>query len=65
VELDRRRLGFHFDELDLRVFGPSANAMFSSGFAAAMSSVTFTFAATESVVIIWNPFALIFGNEDP
>ena len=36
--------------------------MFVVGLAAAMSSVTFTVAATESVVIILKPFALIFAT---
>ena len=42
--------------------GPSANARFVVGLAAAMSSVTLTFAATESVVIILKPFALILAT---
>ena len=36
--------------------------MFVVGLAAAMSSVTLTVAATESVVIILKPFALIFAT---
>src|SRR5215468_2636487 len=36
--------------------------MFVVGLALAMSSVTFTVAATESVVIILYPFALIFAT---
>ncbi len=39
--------------------------MFVVGLAAAMSSVTFTFAATESAVIILKPFALIFATTRP
>ena len=42
--------------------GPSTNAMFVVGLAAAMSSVTFTVAATESFVIILKPLALIFAT---
>ncbi len=37
-------------------------AMFVVGLAAAMSSVTLSVAATESVVIILKPFALIFAT---